>query len=92
VNVLNTSTSKDGNPMTASAPIDPDSVRIPLWSTQGAGGGLALWDHLRRAYVWYTLPDWYADCPEITEQIGDPIPSEWGVIPANEAALDEMLR
>jgi len=63
-----------------------------LWATQG--GGLAR--HLSGdTYVWYELPDWMTALPDGDKDkaaIGDPIPPEWGLIPANQAAMDEMSR
>lgn len=72
--------------MGTSTPIDP--VTFALWGTQG--GGLARWDEDRQTYVWHELPDWYATSG-ITEKVGDPIPRDWDLIPANEAACNEMF-
>jgi len=74
--------------MNMSTRIDPVAVGFALWGTQG--GGLARWDGDRETYVWHELPDWYA-ASGITEKVGDEIPREWDLIPANEAARGEML-
>lgn len=60
----------------------------PLFATQG--GGLATWSDASQTYVWHELPNWYARAG-IQEQIGDPIPGEWSVVPVNASArlMDE---
>lgn len=50
-----------------------------LWATQG--GGLAHHDGF--TMVWFEVPD---DLPEA--QVGDPIPDRWGIMSANDAAID----
>jgi|GEM_PF-1890192 len=70
--------------------IDPATATIDLWFTQGQGDGLAQWSDKHQAYVWARLPDWYSQFPDIKEQVGDPIPKEWGVVPANALAMDVM--
>ena len=64
---------------------------LALWDTQG--GGLA-----RTApdgkYVWHELPEWMVTMPDgdpSKAAIGDPIPEEWGFIPANDTARNVML-
>ena len=61
---------------------DLKTTLVPLYGTQG--GGLATWDGTR--YVWYAdIPDFLTDA-----KVGDPIPKEWGVASANEAAHREV--
>lgn len=52
-----------------------------LWATQG--GGLAEWNG--ETYIFVESPDWWPNA------VGEEVPSEWGVIPANETARNEML-
>ncbi len=72
--------------------IDLNEIDQALYATQG--GGLATWSEDLQTYVWYELPPEYNDpefrarYPEITDQIGDAIPSEWSVVPVNQAARD----
>ena len=60
-----------------------DTLDFPVWGTQG--GGLARRDR-DLGYVWFVLPDWYPQHPELKYRVGDPIPQQWDIIPANEAA------
>ena len=66
---------------------EPSGTELALWGTQG--GGLARWDDHKSVYVWHELPDWYAESG-IQERVGDPIPAEWGLAPANESARNDM--
>ncbi|HEU5186911.1 MAG TPA: hypothetical protein VFT87_00240 [Candidatus Saccharimonadales bacterium] len=81
--------------MTTSAPIDPNSVKAPLWGTQASGDkGLASWDAGKKAFVWYELPNWaerMADGDPNKPKLGEPIHPEMDLIPANEAAQEAMF-
>lgn len=57
---------------------------LPIFGTQG--GGYATWDADRKQYVWQETPE---EFPEF--KVGDPIPEMWDVIPANQAARDDMF-
>lgn len=60
-----------------------ETLSFPVWGTQGGGlarrndGGL---------FVWYELPDWAGG----HMHIGDPVPDEWDLAPANHLARSEM--
>lgn len=51
-----------------------------VWSTQG--GGLVRW--VNGTYIFVEKPD----CPGL--DVGDEMPEEWGVIPANDSARQDM--
>ena len=52
----------------------------PVWGTQG--GGLVRF--VRDKYIFITKPD----CPGL--DVGDEMPEEWDVAPANELAFQEL--
>lgn len=54
----------------------------PVYGTQGGG----LVRQIGAAYIFIEKPD----CPGL--DIGDTMPEEWGVIPANEHAREETLQ
>jgi hypothetical protein len=72
--------------MSDAIPDDLDSLEFAVFGTQG--GGLARLEG--RVLVWIELPDW---CPtgDFDPKVGDPVPEEWGCIPANVAAHESML-
>lgn len=58
---------------------------LPIYGTQG--GGYATWSSELQCYVWHSeIPDFMSDA-----KVGDPIPKEWDLIPANQAARDDMF-
>ena len=62
---------------------DPATCDLPIYATQG--GGYATFVNGK--------PVWHADIPDyITENVGDPIPEEWGLDAVNDAARREMDR
>ena len=80
----------EGTDMTHTGMQDQDADLV-LWETQGGGLARSTEDG---TYVWHELPDWFADLPDgdpTKAVIGDPIPEEWGTMPANESARDMML-
>lgn len=56
--------------------------KYPVWGTQGGG----LVRQIGDKYIFITKPD----CPGL--DVGDDMPEEWGVIPANWRAKQEMAR
>lgn len=56
------------------------TYRFPVWGTQGGG----LVREVHGTYVFVKKPD----CPGL--DVGDEMPEEWGVIPANAAARREV--
>ncbi len=54
----------------------------PVWGTQGGGLVRLVGDQ----YIFVTKPD----CPGY--DVGDDMPKEWGLIPANNLATQEMQR
>jgi hypothetical protein len=69
--------------MTESASSAPTQVNFALWATQG--GGLARWDDAQGCDVWHEAPSQF---PEF--KVGEPIPRQWDLIPANDAARAEI--
>ncbi|MDO8472050.1 MAG: hypothetical protein Q7S64_02820 [bacterium] len=57
------------------------TYRFPVWGTQG--GGL-----VRRSGDQYVFVEAPRDVPSL--DVGDLMPSEWGVIPANDLAAEEL--
>ena len=55
---------------------------FPVWGTQGGG----LVKRSGGQYIFVEKPD----CPGL--DVGDTMPDEWGIIPANQEARDEMNR
>jgi hypothetical protein len=59
---------------------DPNSCNFPVYATQGGGYATREGDQ----YLWLSgIP------PFVNAEIGDPIPDEWGVTSANDAASRE---
>lgn len=54
---------------------------FPIWGTQGGG----LVREVNGVYVFVIAPP---NCPGLG--VGDTMPDEWGITPANEAAHDEV--
>ena len=54
--------------------------KYPVWGTQGGG----LVREVNGAYVFVEQPD----CPSL--DVGDTMPDEWGIVPANQRARNEM--
>ena len=54
--------------------------KYPVWGTQGGG----LVRQVRDRYIFVEKPN----CPSL--DIGDEMPGEWGLIPANKHAHDEL--
>jgi hypothetical protein len=59
---------------------DQQNYRYPVWATQGGG----LVREAGSGYIFIEKPD----CPEL--DVGDTMPDEWGLIPANDLATTEM--
>ncbi len=59
----------------------PDVYDYPVWATQG--GGLVRHESGNR-YIFVKKPD----CQGL--KVGDEMPEEWGVIPANDHARQDM--
>lgn len=57
-------------------------TEVAHWGTQG--GGTAIWDG--QSYVFIAAPEWWPDA------VGQRVPEEWGIIPVNPAAAEEMWR
>lgn len=57
----------------------------PVWATQG--GGLVRDKHDSGVYIFVEKPE---DVPGL--DVGDVMPVEWGIIPANDLARDEIDR
>jgi hypothetical protein len=55
---------------------------VPVWTTQGGGLACSSGDD----FVWHEVPQEFAG----SFHVGDPIPEEWGIHPANQAAMDIM--
>lgn len=53
---------------------------FPVWATQGGG----LVRDVRGTYIFVEQPD----CPGLN--VGDEMPEEWGIIPANNLARQEQ--
>jgi hypothetical protein len=72
--------------MSDSAVTDLDQLGFAVYGLQGGGLGRFAGEVL----VFHELPDW---CPAegFNPQVGDPVPEEWDMIPANKAATGEML-
>tara|TARA_B100000745_G_scaffold271617_1_gene199099 strand:- start:86 stop:358 length:273 start_codon:yes stop_codon:yes gene_type:complete len=62
-------------------PHSDDNKPVAKWATQG--GGLAAGGKGERL-IFIEAPD----CPGL--DVGDPVPEEWGLIPVNDAAHEEM--
>ncbi len=54
--------------------------KYPVWGTQGGG----LVREVNGTYIFVEKPD----CPEL--DVGDEMPEEWGIVPANHFARREM--
>jgi len=54
----------------------------PIWGTQGGG----VVREVDGVYIFIETPD----CPGL--EVGDNMPAEWGIIPANDFALAKMER
>ena len=54
--------------------------RYAVWGTQGGG----LVREVQGIYIFIEKPD----CPGL--DVGDEMPSEWGIAPANQLAREEM--
>ena len=76
--ITNTNESGDSE-MTneAAKKIDPKKCRFPVWATQG--GGLVR-EGPDGTMTFIETPD----CPGL--EVGDTMPEEWGIIPANNLA------
>ncbi|MBI2482011.1 MAG: hypothetical protein HYV76_00320 [Candidatus Vogelbacteria bacterium] len=56
--------------------------KYPVWGTQGGG----LVREVNGTYIFVEKPD----CPGLN--VGDEMPEEWGIFPANSCARNEMER
>lgn len=55
------------------------NFNFPVWGTQGGG----LVREVNGTYIFVTKPD----CPGL--DVGDEMPAEWGIAPANDLALQD---
>jgi hypothetical protein len=58
-----------------------EQYAFPVFGTQG--GGLVRW--VNGQYEFVEVPDWITGA-----KVGDPMPEEWGVIPANNSAQRQV--
>ncbi len=68
--------------MADTKPDDLNQIAFAVYATQG--GGLARYQG--DVLVWHEPPK---EFPEF--RVGDPVPEEWGTIPVNAAAREEMF-